>query len=144
MNKSIKIISVIFLLFSLVSCAGTGSKSLSSVSTYLDEGGSGKVFISRESNFYASAVLFTVTLNGQQIAKLGSGELVSDSSNVGTNYLKISVEGFQGIGIKDASISYQGDSSKDNFFIISIKPNLFGAELKLIETTESTWKSESG
>ena len=95
MNKSIKIISVIFLLFSLVSCAGTGSKSLSSVSTYLDEGGSGKVFISRESNFYASAVLFTVTLNGQQIAKLGSGELVSDSSNVGTNYLKISVEGFQ-------------------------------------------------
>ena len=65
---------LLILFFGLTACAGTGTKNYSSIN-YEAPSDQAVLFIGRKNKYVASAALPKILLDGQEIAKLGVGEM---------------------------------------------------------------------
>ena len=63
-------------------------------------------------------------------------------ANTGTNIIEIKIDGWQGLGMNTPMVQIENNEKENNFFVIGFKTGLLTNELKLIETTESGWKSQ--
>ena len=129
------ILSLVVFLF-LTSCAGTGTKTIPTVSA--GKGGETNLYFVRSSGFIASGVLAKIEVNGAEIAKLGVSEYVDyETSN---NFrIKVSGSGIGGLGIGVDSTSGIADG-KNYFYIIGVKQGLFSTKFTIQETTENNFK----
>ena len=134
MKRSLFLLLTLF----LVSCSGTGTKSISVISSIIDLGGKGKVIVSREKGYYGSGQLYTIILNGKQLGKLGQGETLVGASIEGTNNIEANVGGYD---LGSSAVSFKGGINSNNYFIISFKQGLLYGSIRLIETNESSWKN---
>jgi hypothetical protein len=132
---------VLFMSFALASCSGTGSKNYAVVSQTIDTSKGGVVFLKREEGFVGSGALFTVILNGNNIGKLGTGEVVTGELVSGTNTLQVDVKGIQGMGLSPAQSVFENSDGNNRFFNVGLKMGLFLNSLSLIETTEASFKN---
>jgi len=134
--RKINIFFLILISFFLFSCSGTGSKTRPNISSSNTE--NTNLYFVRESGYVASGVLAKITVNGNEIARLGAKEYTTHS--VSDDFrINVSGSGIGGIGMGGDSTS--GISNKKNyFFIIGVKQNLFSTKFTIKETTESGYK----
>jgi len=126
----------------LGACAGTGTTSYSLIAPELSTTEKGKIFVFRESGYVGGGAIIDVTINGVLAGKLGNGEMLFAQANTGTNIIEIKIDGWQGLGMNTPMVQIENNEKENNFFVIGFKTGLLTSELKLIETTESGWKSQ--
>ena len=139
--KILKVISAFSLILILASCSGTGS-SYSSVKYEVDQA-EGKVFVLRDTGWSCSACLITVNLNGKRIGKIGNKEVVIGNIESGTNYIKAEVAGIQSIGLNGTSARFNSGLKTNKFFVLTQTVGLVSAKMKLLETSETSWRSQA-
>jgi len=105
--------------FIFVGCAGSGFKtygeyiSATESSTYSD------VIVYRPSGFVGGGTIFTVTLNGIELGKLGSKEFLIGEMQEGRNSLEVKVGGLQGLGINKPSQTFEKTTDGNTYFKVS-------------------------
>ena len=132
----IKTILFIALYFFLTACAGTGTKTIPTVST--DKGGATNLYFVRSGGFVASGVLAKVEVNGIEVGRLGVEEYAN--YRISNNFkIKVSGAGIGGIGMGADSTSGIADG-KNYFYIIGIKQGLLSTKFTIQETTENSFR----
>jgi len=131
--------SVLFILFLLTNCAGTGTKNISTIS--IDEKiDKVAIFFSRPSAYYGGAVLGTISVNGEKVGDIGDGEYMRHIINPGSFSAKIETGGLALGAVSADSVAGTGKAGDKFFYIISIKPGFFSSDWKLTETTNLGFK----
>jgi hypothetical protein len=126
---------IISLLFFLSACAGTGTKNYSSIS-YEAPSDQAVLFVGRKNRYVASAALPKILLDGQEIAKLGVGEMERLNISVGAHKLQTKIGNILQLGTGGDSTSFVAEKGKKYFFIIDYDQKLFSANWSIVETTE--------
>jgi hypothetical protein len=126
---------IISLLFFLSACAGTGTKNYSSIS-YEAPSDQAVLFVGRKNRYVASAALPKILLDGQEIAKLGVGEMERLNISVGPHKLQTKIGNILQLGTGGDSTSFVAEKGKKYFFIIDYDQKLFSANWSIVETTE--------
>ena len=126
---------IAFLLF-VTACTGTGTKNYSSVS-YEAPSDQAVLFVGRKSRYIASGTLPKILLDGQEIAKLGIGEMERVNISAGSHKLQTKIGNILQIGIGSDSAAFIAEEGKKYFFIIDFDQGFFSAKWKLTETTEN-------
>lgn len=142
MLKNIKLRSLIFLfsLSVLASCAGTGTKNYSAVS-YEAPSDQAVIFIGRKNRFVASAGLVKVILDGQEIAKLGIGEMERVNVSPGSHKLQSKIGNVLQLGVQGDSSAFVAEKGKKYFFILDFDTKLFSSQWVIMETTEGGFQN---
>ena len=83
-----KILILLLIVPFLSSCAGTGTKNYSSIS-YEAPSDQAVLFVGRKNRYVASAALPKILLDGQEIARLGIGEMERLNISAGPHKLQI-------------------------------------------------------
>ncbi len=130
-----KKIIIISLLFFLSACAGTGTKNYSSIS-YEAPSDQAVLFIGRKNRYIASAALPKILLDGQEIARLGVGEMERLNISSGAHKLQTKIGNVLQLGTGGDSTSFVAEKGKKYFFIIDYDQKLLSASWTIIETTE--------
>jgi hypothetical protein len=130
-----KLLIILFILPVLASCAGTGTKDYSSIS-YEAPSDQAVLLIGRKNRFVAGAALPKILLDGQEIAKLGVGEMERLNISVGPHKLQTKIGNILQLGTGGDSTSFVAEKGKKYFFIIDFDQKLFSANWSIIETTE--------
>ena len=140
MKKKInKLLILLFLLPVLASCAGTGTKNYSSIN-YEAPSDQAVLFIGRKNRYVASAALPKILLDGQEVAKLGIGEMERMNISAGPHKLQTKIGNLLQLGISGDSTSFVAEKGKKYFFIIDYDAKLFNANWTIMETTEGVFK----
>jgi hypothetical protein len=141
LNKvKIKLFIFLFFLSVLAGCAGTGTKNYSSVS-YEAPSDQAVVFIGRKNRFVASAGLVKVILDGQEIARLGIGEMERVTVSAGSHKLQSKIGNVLQLGVGGDSSSFVAEKGKKYFFIVDFDTKLFSSQWVIMETTEGGFQS---
>ena len=127
---------VISLIFFLSACAGTGTKNYSSIS-YEAPDDQAVLFVGRKNRYVASAALPKILLDGQEIAKLGIGEMERLNISAGSHKIQTKIGSILQLGTGGDSASFVAEKGKKYFFIIDYDTKLFSANWTIMETTES-------
>ena len=136
MKKKInKLLILLFLLPALASCAGTGTKNYSSIS-YEAPSDQAVLFIGRKNRYVASAALPKILLDGQEVAKLGIGEMERMNISAGPHKLQTKIGNILQLGIGGDATSFVAENGKKYFFIIDYDAKLFTSNWTIMETTE--------
>ncbi len=130
-----KKIIIISLLFFLSACAGTGTKNYSSIS-YEAPSDQAVLFVGRKNRYIASAALPKILLDGQEIARLGVGEMERVNVSTGAHKLQTKIGNVLQLGTGGDSTSFVAEKGKKYFFIIDYDQKLFSASWSIVETTE--------
>ena len=136
MNIFSKIILFFILSIGLASCSGTGTKNYSSIS-YEASTDQAVLFIGRKNRYVASAALPKVLLDGQEIAKLGVGEMERINISSGPHKIQTKIGSILQLGTGGDSTSFVAEKGKKYFFIIDYNQKLLSAEWNITETTEN-------
>lgn len=131
-----KIILFLFLFSVLASCAGTGTKNYSSIGMEAPSD-QAAVFVGRKSRYVASAALPKVILDGQEVAKLGIGEMERINVSAGAHKIQTKIGNVLQLGIGGDATSFVAEKGKKYFFIIDYDQKLFSGQWTIMETTES-------
>ena len=135
--KNIVKITLIFTIFLISACAGTGSKTIPNTSISNDQ--TSTLYFSRTGGYVGGGVLASVKVNGNEIAKLGTKEY--DQYTVSGNFnIKVSASGLGAFSMGSDSISGVGKNGSKHFYIISVKQGFFQAKFEITETTESGYQ----
>ena len=137
MKKLLGIIFLSLLIPILSSCAGTGTKTIPTISS---SSGSTTLYFTRPSAYLAGAVLALVTVNGSEIGKLGNGEYIRHIINPGNFTIGIKGSGLNALGMGGNSISGTGKDGSNHFYIITVKQSFFSAKFRINETTETGYE----
>jgi hypothetical protein len=135
-----RIIIVFILLGFLSACSGTGLQSYSAVMT-VNTNSQGSVFVLRDTGYSGSGALLNITLNGQQIGKIGNKETAIGRSNSGNNYIEAKFSGIQGIGMNNTQANFISSGRENKYFLIKMTSGLFKNKIQMFEVNESTFKS---
>ena len=136
LNKvKIKLFIFLFFLSVLAGCAGTGTKNYSSVS-YEAPSDQAVVFVGRKNRYIASGALPKVILDGQEIAKLGIGEMERVNVSPGAHKLQTKIGNILQLGLQGDATSFVAEKGKKYFFIIDYDAKLFSGQWEILETTE--------
>jgi hypothetical protein len=138
--KFLKVIFIIVTSLVLASCAGTGTKNFSSIN-YEASSDQAVLFVGRKNKFIASAGLTKIILDGQEIAKLGVGEIERVNLSVGAHKLQTKIGNVLQMGVSADSTSFIAEKGKKYFFIVDYNQKLFSAQWEIIETTEGGFQS---
>lgn len=103
--------------FIFVGCAGSGLKTYGEYISATKNSEHSNVVIYRPSAFVGGGTIFTVTVNGIELGKLGNNEFIIGEIQEGRNYLNVKVGGIQGIGINQP----QGSLKKQLIAIVIFK-----------------------
>lgn len=131
-----KKVLLLLIFFTLTACAGTGTKNYSSIS-YDAPSDTAVLFVGRKNRYVASAALPKILLDGQEIAKLGIGEMERLNISEGSHKLQTKIGNILQLGIGGDSTSFIAEKGKKYFFIIDYDAKLFSGQWSLMETTES-------
>ncbi len=137
MKKLLGIIFLCLLIPILSSCAGTGTKTIPTISS---SSGSTTLYFTRPSAYIAGAVLASVTVNGSEIGKLGNGEYIQHTINPGNFTIRMKGSGLNALGMGGNSISGTGKDGSNHFYIITVKQSFFSSKFLINETTETGYK----
>ena len=85
-----KLVLFLFLISVLAGCAGTGTKNYSSIS-YEAPSDQAVLFVGRKNRYVASAALPKILLDGQEIAKLGIGEMERLNISAGSHKIQTKI-----------------------------------------------------
>ena len=136
-NKlKIRLFLYLFFLSVLAGCAGTGTKNYSSIS-YEAPDDQAVLFVGRKNRYVASAALPKILLDGQEIAKLGIGEMERLNISAGSHKIQTKIGSVLQLGTGGDSASFVAEKGKKYFFIIDYDSKLFSANWTIMETTES-------
>ena len=130
-----KILILILIVPFLSSCAGTGTKNYSSIS-YEAPSDQAVLFVGRKNRYVASAALPKILLDGQEIARLGIGEMERLNISAGPHKLQTKIGNILQMGTGGDSTSFVAEKGKKYFFIIYFDQKLFSANWTIMETTE--------
>jgi len=131
-----KLVLFLFLVTVLAGCAGTGTKNYSSIS-YEAPTDQAVLFIGRKNRYIASAALPKILLDGQEIAKLGVGEMERINISSGSHKIQTKIGNLLQAGIGSDSASFIAEKGKKYFYIIDFDQGFFSGKWKLTETTEN-------
>lgn len=137
-KKKILLIVSIASLFFLSACAGTGTKNLSQLS-FQNKPGESSLFFVRPERFVAGGGRVTVFVNGQEIAKLGIGEMEKVPVKPGAQSISAKA-GDLLFGVGGDSYSLIADPNKNYFFIVDIDVGFFSSSFKITETSEQGFR----
>lgn len=135
-NKINKLLIILFLLPMLGSCAGTGTKNYGSIS-YDAPADQAVLFVGRKNRYVASAALPKILLDGQEIARLGIGEMERMNISPGPHKIQTKIGNVLQLGISGDASSFVAEKGKKYYFIIDYDQKLFSGNWEIIETTES-------
>ena len=130
-----KILILLLIIPFLSSCAGTGTKNYSSIS-YEAPSDQAVLFVGRKNRYVASAALPKILLDGQEIARLGIGEMERLNISAGPHKLQTKIGNILQMGTGGDSTSFVAEKGKKYFFIIDFDQKLFSANWTIMETTE--------
>ena len=130
-----KILILLLIVPFLSSCAGTGTKNYSSIS-YEAPSDQAVLFVGRKYRYVASAALPKILLDGQEIARLGIGEMERLNISAGPHKLQTKIGNILQMGTGGDSTSFVAEKGKKYFFIIDFDQKLFSANWTIMETTE--------
>ncbi len=130
-----KILILLLIVPFLSSCAGTGTKNYSSIS-YEAPSDQAVLFVGRKNRYVASAALPKILLDGQEIARLGIGEMERLNISAGPHKLQTKIGNILQMGTGGDSTSFVAEKGKKYFFIIDFDQKLFSANWTIMETTE--------
>ena len=129
--------SFILLLF-LSNCAGTGTKILSQLS-FQNKPGESALFFVRPERFVAGGGRVVVFVNGQEIGKLGIGEVEKVPVKPGPQSISVKATDLL-LGVGGDAYSLIVDPNKNYFFIVDIDVGFFSSSFKITETSEQGFR----
>jgi len=135
-----RVILFLFLFSVLASCAGTGTKNYSSIGMEAPSD-QAVVFVGRKSRYVASAALPKVILDGQEVAKLGIGEMERVNISAGAHKIQTKIGNVLQFGIGGDVTSFIAEKGKKYFFIVDYDQKLFSGQWTIMETTESGFQN---
>ena len=135
----LKIFYSVFLLFLLNNCVGTGTKNLSQLS-FQNKPGESSMFFVRPERFVAGGVRIGVFVDGQEIGKLGVGEMEKYPVKPGGHSVNIKSGDITGFGISSDAYSIVAEQNKNYFFIIDYDQGFFSQSWKITETSEQGFR----
>ena len=137
-KKKVKFFLLLFFLIPVLSsCAGTGTKTIPTISS---SSGSTTLYFTRPSAFVAGAVVTSVIVNGSEIGKLGNGEYIQHIINPGNFTIRIKGSGLNALGMGGDSVSGTGKDGSNHFYIVTVKQSLLSSKFRINETTETGYK----
>ena len=131
-----KLLIIILLVPFLNSCAGTGTKNYSSINLEAPSD-QAVFFVGRKNRYIASAALPKIILDGQEVARLGIGEMERVNISEGAHKIQTKIGNVFQLGIGGDATSFVAEKGKKYFFIIDYDQKLFSGQWTIIETTES-------
>ena len=127
---------LIAVLLFVTACAGTGTKNYGAIS-YDAPSDQAVLFVGRKNRFIASGALPKILLDGQEVAKLGIGEMQRVNISTGSHKIQTKIGNILQIGIGSDSESFVAEKGKKYFYIIDFDQGFFSSKWKLTETTEN-------
>ena len=127
---------LIAVLLFVTACAGTGTKNYGAIS-YDAPSDQAVLFVGRKNRFIASGALPKILLDGQEVAKLGIGEMQRVNISTGSHKMQTKIGNILQIGIGSDSASFIAEKGKKYFYIIDFDQGFFSSKWKLTETTEN-------
>ena len=126
---------LLILFLTLTACAGTGTKNYSSIN-YEAPSDQAVLFVGRKNRFIAGGALPKIILDGQEIARLGVGEMERLNVSPGPHKLQTKIGNLLQVGIGGDAASFIAEKGKKYFFIIDYDAKLFSGQWEITETTE--------
>ena len=108
---------LLIIFFALTACAGTGTKNYSSIN-FEAPSDQAVLFIGRKNRYVASAALPKILLDGQEIAKLGIGEMERLNISAGSHKLQTKIGNILQLGTGGDAAAFVAEKGKKYFFII--------------------------
>lgn len=105
--------------FILASCSGSGLKTYGEYLSASKISENSNVVIYRPSAFVGGGTVFTITLNGSELGRLGNDEFVIGEIQDGKNYLNVKVGGIQGVGINQPTKIFEKKNKSNTYFYVS-------------------------
>ena len=134
-----KILILLLIVPFLSSCAGTGTKNYSSIS-YEAPSDQAVLFVGRKNRYVASAALPKILLDGQEIARLGIGEMERLNISAGPHKLQTKIGNILQMGTGGDSTSFVAEKGKKYFFIIDFDQKLFSANWTIMKQLKVVFK----
>ena len=133
--------SLIYLLLTavLASCAGTGTSSLSMINLEVGKDESVAFFV-RKKKYMASLGLVKVVMDGQEVGKLGIGEMERVRVNPGAHNINVSIGNILQLGTGSDATAFIAEKGKAYYFIVDYEQKLFSAQLTITETSAAGFK----
>ena len=97
----------------------------------------------RDTGWSCSACLIAVHLNGKRIGKIGNKEVAIGNIESGARYIEAEVAGIRSIGLTGTSARFNAGSKTNKFFVLTQTVGLVSAKMKLLETSEASWRSQA-
>ena len=133
---NLKLILLVFASLTLINCAGTGTKNYGSIN-YEAPTDQAVVFVGRVNRYIASAGLVSIVLDGEEIGKLGIGEMERLNVSPGSHKIQTKIGNILQVGVGGDATAFVAKEGKKYFFLVDYDAGLFSAKWKIIETTES-------
>ena len=127
---------LIAVLLFVTACTGTGTKNYGAIS-YDAPSDQAVLFVGRKNRFIASGALPKILLDGQEVAKLGIGEMQRVNISTGSHKIQTKIGNILQIGIGSDSAAFVAEKGKKYFYIIDFDQGFFSSKWKLTETTEN-------
>ena len=127
---------LIAVLLFVTACAGTGTKNYGAIS-YDAPSDQAVLFVGRKNRFIASGALPKILLDGQEVAKLGIGEMQRVNISTGSHKIQTKIGNILQIGIGSDVAAFVAEKGKKYFYIIDFDQGFFSSKWKLTETTEN-------
>jgi hypothetical protein len=135
-NKIKNILILFIILPVLASCAGTGTKSLSMINLNVDSDETA-VFFVRKNRFVASAGLVKISLDGNEVGKLGVGEMERINIEPGSHTARVSIGNILQAGVGSDAVAFNADEGKAYYFIVDYDQGLFTGKWSITETSKN-------
>jgi len=135
-NKIKNILILFIILPVLASCAGTGTKSLSMINLNVDSDETAAFFV-RKKRFVASAGLVKISLDGNEVGKLGIGEMERINIEPGSHTARVSIGNILQAGVGSDAVAFNADEGKAYYFIVDFDQGLFTGKWSITETSKN-------
>ena len=134
-----KVIFFLIFFFLISACAGTGTKNLSQLS-FQNKPGESAIFFVRPERFVAGGVRIALFVDGQEVGKLGVGEMEKYPVKPGAHSVSIKSGDIGGFGVGSDSHAIVAEANKNYFFIVDFDQGFFSSNWKITETTEQGFR----
>ena len=131
---------ILFVSGFLTACAGTGTTNLSAINLEVPSDDSA-VFIIRKKKFQASLGLVKVLVDGQEVAKLGVGEMERVAISPGSHKVSVAAGDVLQLGMAGDVEAFIAEKGKSYFFIADYHQGFWNAKWTLTPTTKDGIRS---
>ena len=131
---------ILFVSGLLTACVGTGTKNLSAINLEVPSDDSA-VFIVRKKKYQASLGLVKVLVDGQEVAKLGIGEMERVAISPGSHKVTVTTGDVLQLGMGGDNAAFIAEKGKSYFFIADYEQGFWSAKWTLTPTTKDGFRS---